>query len=907
MDITEAIIDRLFSRTDCYARARMSEGKLIYMPSYYGDASTPLLEVDREVIQHHLQGTRTIGSYVLNEDKCRFAAIDVDVYEGDPKEVGWGVAQELRGALLSLGIPSDSMLIEFSGRKGWHVWILFEELTEASSVRRVLQAAVQEIGFQMQGTSMAEREGFPGHLELFPKSDQASGRFGNLIKLPLGRHPVSGNRSVFYSDEGDLLPDTAIVTAEPMSAAQLAAIAPKAVDKHVESKRRKAHRLVEVPFDKLYDNCEYLQAAKKCADYHSWRNAGIVLAACVGGDEEFHRLCRKSGQYDAAECDRLLQQTRGKGIRCDTIGCSKCEGPTPIDRCFPAAAYRATRIDSDPAPTVNLQQSRAELSSVLDRLLDDPQGLNLVVAPCGLGKTTQLLQRARDRGLRVLTLAPDHGQVPHCLSAYPGVHLKSRGKLDEELDPFWCAHVLEIEKLQQRNFSGTNAFCRSCNKANRCAYLRMLHEARAADHVVAVHAHLDNVDPRILSNRDLIVVDEPIWNWYRREESFSSTDVEECLHAMRSLAGDEFDAAAEALAEHLEELLNLRHRETYSFDGPLGIDKQFRQAWEAHARGVVNHRNVIPDLENASEHGTPVVRGDGFSYVHVSELYQNMVMLDAFGERDFYEQVTGRSVRLWEPTSMPEQRVKVHQVLDGAYPNASIVLRKDGSRRTVLNEIERIGTLHPGVEPAFICTKQFEEILTEHYPDADYLHFGNLVGRDDFRDKPLVIRIGYQMLSYQDLVKNARVLFGLQWNDREVLQELQGERWSPLSYNNGGNGYEVRTKRFDNEYVQMYYDHVVLGEMYQGDGRCRPYEGEGHYYIICNLPTRLRVDQTVILRDLRPDAEQAVAQAVAAIPCGQKFTSSDIHVDYHDRTVRRKLNGMDNVEKCGERGWVRVR
>lgn len=894
--LVNTIMNRLFSRTDCYAETFPGG----YRPVRENKAAIPLTD---DVVREHLAGRRTLGSYVLNGDRCKFAVLDIDTE--DNIEEGWWVACVFYWTLANAGVPQQALLLESSGRKGWHVWILFDELVAAAQVRRLLIGCLLETGFEMRGDSKAIRADIAGAVEVFPRTDSTDS-FGSLIKLPMGKHPVSGNRSAFHSENGELLPDTAIVTAIPMTAAQLARIAPEAVNVEVTPQKHKARRLVDVPFDKLYDMCEYLQEAKKCADYHSWRNLGIVLAACVGGDEEFHRLSKQSPKYDAAECDRLLQETRGKGIRCDTIGCSRCEGPTPIDRCFPTVPYRATRVEDTPAATVSLKRSRAELSSVLDEFLGNPRGLNLVIAPCGLGKTTQLLQKAHQRGLRVITLAPDHGQAPHCLSAYPGVHLKSRGKLDEELDPYWCLNVREIEKLQRRNFSGSYAFCRSCEKANRCPYLRMLQKARAADHVVAVHAHLNKMDPRILSNRDLIVVDEPIWNWYRREENFSATDVEDCLQAMRSLAGDEFHAAAQALAEHLEALLNLRHRETYTFDAPVELDRRFREVWEAHARRIVKGRNVLPDLINASLHGTPIVRGDGFSYVHVSDLYENMVILDAFGDRDFYERVTGRNVKLWEPNSMPEQRVKVHQVLDGAYPNASLIPKEDGSRKTVLNEIGRIQALHPGFEPAFICTKQFETILREHYPDAEYLHFGNLVGRDDFRDKPLVIRIGYQMLSYEDLVRNARVLFGIQWDDREVVEQLQGEQWSPLSYNNGGSGYEVRTKQFDNEYVQMYYENVVLGEMYQGDGRCRPYEGEGHYYIICNLPTQLRVDETIILKDLTPNAEQAVAQAVAAIPCGQEFVSTDLNVDYHLRHVRRKLNEMDNVEKRGNR-WVRVR
>lgn len=917
MDIIDAIIARLFSRTDCYARACLSKNRPIYLPSYYSDASTPLLQVDRDVIQSHLRAESTVGSYVLNQDRCKFAVIDVDVYEGDPLQVGWAVAQEVRGSLVSLGVPSQSILMEFSGRKGWHVWVLFEELTKASSVRRVLKAAVQGAGFTLAGEATAERSGFGGHLELFPKADDASGAFGNLIKLPFGVHKVTGARSALYDPiTGAELPNEALLRALPLALPALYAVAEKCPEVAANQGRPKVQRaqqtpqrLLRVEVDQMCEHVRWMVANPSSLDYEGWKNLGILLSLCEGGDALFHSCSSQDPRYDPAACDDLIRRTRVNGLnppRCTTLGCNRdCGVKNPLQ--LQRRAYRRARGRPQQPEEKPIEFCRKELGILLEELLDNPTGINLVLAPCGLGKTTQLLQKAHQRGLRVLTLAPDHGQAPHCLSAYPGVHLKSRGKLDEELDPYWCLNVREIEKLQRRNFSGSYAFCRSCEKANRCPYLRMLQKARAADHVVAVHAHLNKMDPRILSNRDLIVVDEPIWNWYRREERLSAQDVSDCRRAMQLLQSDnEIGEGAQVLTTLFDELLSLSYGDKCVPQGPIDLDKNFMEKWEAHSRQIVKGRNVLPDLINASLHGTPIVRGDGFSYVHVSDLYENMVILDAFGDRGFYEQVTGRNVKLWEPNSMPEQRVKVHQVLDGAYPNASLIPKEDGSRKTVLNEIERIQALHPGVEPAFICTKQFETILREHYPDAEYLHFGNLVGRDDFRDKPLVIRIGYQMLSYEDLVRNARVLFGIQWDDREVVEELRGEQWSPLSYNNSGNGYEVRTKHFDNEYVQMYYENVVLGEMYQGDGRCRPYEGEGHYYIICNLPTQLRVDETIILKDLKPNAEQAVAEAVAKIPCGETFSSTDLNVDYHLRHVRRKLNEMDNVEKRGNR-WVRVR
>jgi len=916
VDIVDAIINRLFSRTDCYARASTSKGKPSYTPSYYAGAGTPLLPLDRQVIEAHLRGTEIIGSYVLSTDRCRFAVIDVDVYDDDPIGTGWFAALAIHRALVSLGIPAESMLTELSGRKGWHVWTLFEDLAEASLVRRVLRAAVESIGFSIHGESRAERSGFPGHLEVFPKTDCASGEFGHLIKLPLGVHPVTRAKSVLYdAATGYQLPDEALLQVRPLALTALHTIAQSCPEKapiqpgtKQQQAPKRIERLLPIDASEMCEHVQWMMRNVSSLSYEEWMNLGILLAQCDGGDQLFHSCSAEDERYDAPACDDLINNTRARSLnppRCTTLGCSmNCGVRNPLEG--QSRPYRRVHVPPQQPEEKPIDVCREELRALLEELLDNPKGMNLVVAPCGLGKTTQLLRLAQERELRVLTLAPDHGQAPHCLLAYQGIHLKSRRRLDEELEPGWCLHVEEIERLQRRNFSGSYAFCSNCGEVDSCPYMGMLQKAREAHHVVAVHAHLGRIDDRVLCNRDLIVVDEPIWSWHRREEKLAAKDVSDCRSAMQLLQSDnEIGDGAETLASYLAELLALRYGEIYTLPDRIDLDKGFIQTWEDCARRVVQGRNVLPDIVNASQHGTPIVCGDGFSYVHVSEFGDDIVVLDAFGDRELYERVTGREVTVWQPKSNPEQKIRVHQVLDGAYPNASLIPKEDGSRKTVLSEIERIRSRHPGREPAFICTKQFEAVLRERYPDADYLHFGALVGRDDFRDKPLVIRVGYQMLSYEDLVKNARVLLGLQWDDQAVLKELQesNKTWTLLDCSEG---YEVRAWQPANEQVRMYYENVVLGEMRQGDGRCRPYAGEGDYYIICNLPTRLRVDEPIILRELRGTARQAVAEAVAAIPCGKEFVSTDLDTCYTDRTVRRELSKLDSIEKRDKR-WVRVR
>ncbi len=97
----------------------------------------------------------------------------------------------LKAALRDLGAES---YIEFSGRKGWHLWVFFRPHAPNTAARRA-------------GRDLLKRAGLEG-VEVFPKQDRVSrDRPGSLIKLPLGIHQATGRRCTFASDSGETLPE----------------------------------------------------------------------------------------------------------------------------------------------------------------------------------------------------------------------------------------------------------------------------------------------------------------------------------------------------------------------------------------------------------------------------------------------------------------------------------------------------------------------------------------------------------------------------------------------------------------------------------------------------------------------------------------------------------------------------
>ena len=174
----------------------------------------PVRESLSPVLAHaHLQGRLTLGSYLVRtDDTSRHIVLDLDVRKdalvacsGDAARTNAVKAalveegRRLCGVLGQLGIPS---LYVDSGRKGRHLWIVFTHPVPA--------AEAQGLGRELVRTAAPQHEDL--HLEAFPKQGSvARGGLGNLVKLPLGIHRVSGRRSTI------LLPDGS-VHARPMRA-----------------------------------------------------------------------------------------------------------------------------------------------------------------------------------------------------------------------------------------------------------------------------------------------------------------------------------------------------------------------------------------------------------------------------------------------------------------------------------------------------------------------------------------------------------------------------------------------------------------------------------------------------------------------------------------------------------------
>jgi hypothetical protein len=188
----------LFSgREDVHARQ-------YYDPERGGGYSPVHEALTVERVRTHLSGGWTLGSYVVRVDRTvTFFLVDLDIARwaidkarGDlerSRELRRLVHEaglELAAKVQALGLP---LVLEDSGYKGRHLWGFFDEPAPADLVHRFGKLLCQWLRPLDRALTV----------EFFPKQGQVrDGGLGNLVKLPLGIHRVSGRRGLLLNQEG---------------------------------------------------------------------------------------------------------------------------------------------------------------------------------------------------------------------------------------------------------------------------------------------------------------------------------------------------------------------------------------------------------------------------------------------------------------------------------------------------------------------------------------------------------------------------------------------------------------------------------------------------------------------------------------------------------------------------------
>lgn len=191
-----AFADQFAGREGVHAlQAPMKGGQWGYRPIHKG--------LDPDQVKRHLSGDVTLGAYLIRRDNTsRLMVFDLDVvkaclsrFERDPLErrrirnLLWSEGRKLVERATEIGL---FLLPEFSGFKGLHFWALADEPIPAKHWRAIGQWLLERIDAPPREL----------HWELFPKQDRVEPQgLGNLVKIPLGVHGRSKQRSYFLATD----------------------------------------------------------------------------------------------------------------------------------------------------------------------------------------------------------------------------------------------------------------------------------------------------------------------------------------------------------------------------------------------------------------------------------------------------------------------------------------------------------------------------------------------------------------------------------------------------------------------------------------------------------------------------------------------------------------------------------
>ena len=147
------------------------------------------LALDAEIVEAHLRGTCTIGSYAIRaDDTCMFLACDFD-------GSGWqDGAASYRQVGTELGM--DVALERSRSGNGAHAWLFFSEPVPARLARRLGTLLLARALDRRPQISFRSFDRFFPNQDFLPK-----GGFGNLIALPLQKTPRERGNSVFLASD----------------------------------------------------------------------------------------------------------------------------------------------------------------------------------------------------------------------------------------------------------------------------------------------------------------------------------------------------------------------------------------------------------------------------------------------------------------------------------------------------------------------------------------------------------------------------------------------------------------------------------------------------------------------------------------------------------------------------------
>lgn len=387
----QKILQVFAGREDLFSKETLGAG---------GKRQTELQAVplSEQQIMNHLKGDITIGTYIQRPNSTvKYMVIDVDISKKIMLQVQrdstifqtylekvWHYAGELKKILKTLGICS---YIEYSGCRGYHVWIFFTEWIPVRYVNMltdIIESKMKTIGQE------------DICVEFFPnKTRVKADKFGQVMKLPYGCHIRTGEQSYFWDDSGkpimelnpfiDSLSKTSLNAVKKVLAKNMGMkedILEKTVDTNLEAFGQMEEEVAEI-----LTKCNlmrYLCQKSVKTGYlsHAERLSVLYVFGHLGdaGHEFVHYVMSHTLNYQYHTTERFIQRIPEKPVSCIKLreqykqitaeyGCS-CTFKRSKN-CYPSPVLHAIALSNNVNAEVTLPTSRTMTKENEKKVLDE--------------------------------------------------------------------------------------------------------------------------------------------------------------------------------------------------------------------------------------------------------------------------------------------------------------------------------------------------------------------------------------------------------------------------------------------------------------------------------------------------------------------------------------------------------
>ena len=171
-NLTHKIISQVNKLYITYRKEFLEQFKHSYITQKYTLTDT--------VIKKHLECKRTLGIKLGTQGLTKFLVFDVDMKNRAP-----GVAIDIaRHLVVHYGINKEEVHISFSGGKGYHITLFFDEVVQDKTLMKLYNEVLSSLGLDKK------------LVEFRPTNKQG-------VKIPLGIHKKTGNYMCFCNYDLD--------------------------------------------------------------------------------------------------------------------------------------------------------------------------------------------------------------------------------------------------------------------------------------------------------------------------------------------------------------------------------------------------------------------------------------------------------------------------------------------------------------------------------------------------------------------------------------------------------------------------------------------------------------------------------------------------------------------------------